>query len=217
MRKNSSILPGSLVAIAVLLTLAGHLLSISWLSYLFKPLATLLLFSIAFSHWFSHRNPYALWIAIGLLFSLAGDVALLWPALYFLLGLAAFLLTHIAYLIAFTRDAKFPARLVIWLLYLAIAGAFYALLFPNLPNNLKAPVAFYALLLASMTAQATGRSLVLKTQPARLAAMGAILFMLSDLLLAFDRFHTALLLAPVLILIPYYLAQWLIALSTARS
>jgi len=211
MRKNFSILLGSLVAIAVLLTLAGHLLSAPWLSYLFKPLATLLLFSIAFSYWVSHRNSYALWIAIGLLFSLAGDVALLWPALYFLPGLGAFLFTHVAYLMAFTRDAKFPARLPIWFLYLATAGAFYALLFPHLPNNLKSPVAFYALLLASMAAQAMGRSLVLKTQPARLAAIGAILFMLSDLLLAFDRFHTALLLAPILILIPYYLAQWLIA------
>jgi hypothetical protein len=38
--------------------------------------------------------------------------------------------------------------------------------------------------------------------------------MLPDFLLAFDRFHTLILLAPLLILIPYYLGQWRIASST---
>jgi uncharacterized membrane protein YhhN len=215
MRRNSSIFLGFVMAIAVLLTLAGHLLANPWLGYLFQPLATILVLSIAWSSWRARKNPYSFWITIGLLFSLAGDVALLWPSRYFLYGLLAFLLTHIAYLVAFTRDAKFPARPLLWIPYLAIAGALSTVLFPNVPNHLRVPVALYSLLLASMAAQAMGRSLILKTRPARLAAIGAIFFMLSDLLLAFDRFHTSIPLAPALILIPYYLAQWLIAYSTA--
>ncbi len=215
MRKVSSNLVGPLLAIAVLLTIAGHLLHYPWLEYFFKPLATVLILSIALAQWRSDKRPYSFWITTGLCFSLLGDIALLWPASYFLLGLAAFLATHVAYLIAFTREAKFPASLSLWLLYLAVASALFLLLFPDLPSNLKFPVALYSLLLATMAAQAMTRFLVLKSRPAGFAAFGAILFMLSDSLLAFDHFHSAIFLAPLMVLIPYYLGQWLIACSTA--
>jgi uncharacterized membrane protein YhhN len=206
---------GLLAAIAVLLTLAGLLLRHPLLADLFKPLATVLILSVALSQWRLNKIPYSRWITIGLFFSLIGDIALLWPNSRFLLGLAAFLVTHAAYLIAFTRDAKLPARVSIWFVYLAIAAAMLVFLFPNLPSSLKIPIALYSLLLASMAAQAMGRFLILETRPARLAAIGAILFMLSDLLLAFDHFHSAIPLAPVLVLSPYYVGQWLIACSTA--
>jgi uncharacterized membrane protein YhhN len=215
MIRRSSRLTGLLLALSVLLALAGDLLSRPWLLYIFKPLATLLLLNLALTNWRHSRTSFSLWITIGLVFSLLGDIAFIRPSRYFLPGLAAFLFTHAAYLIAFTRDAKFLARPFIWLAYLAISAAIYALLFPNLPGALRFPVAVYSVLLASMAAQATIRFLLLKTLAARFAAIGAGLFMLSDILLAFDRFHTALLLGPILVLIPYYLGQWLIAFSTA--
>src|SRR6202008_567819 len=216
-RSHVSHIPFSaLLFVAVALVLAGHLLRSPLLVYVSKPLATALILGIALVNWRSSRGSYSysLSISIGLLFSLVGDIFLLWPSLYFIHGLAAFLLTHLAYLIAFTRDARFPARVWIWILYLAIAATLYAFLYPNLPVPLKLPVALYSALLSSMAAQAMGRFLVVKTKPAQSAAIGAVFFMLSDFLLAFDRFHTLILLAPVLILIPYYLGQWLIASST---
>lgn len=206
----------ALIFVAVALVLAGHLLASPLLVYSFKPLATALILGIAIANWRRGKDcySYSLWISIGLLFSLVGDVFLLWPSLYFIHGLAAFLLTHLAFLIAFTRDARFPARVWIWILYLAIAATLYAFLYPNLPVPLKLPVALYSAVLSSMAAQAMGRFLVVKTKPAQSAAIGAVFFMLSDFLLAFDRFHSLILLAPVLILIPYYLGQWLIVSST---
>lgn len=206
----------ALIFVAVALVLAGHLLASPLLVYSFKPLATALILGIAIANWHRRKDcySYSLWISIGLLFSLVGDVFLLWPSLYFIHGLAAFLLTHLAFLIAFTRDARFPARVWIWILYLAIAATLYAFLYPNLPVPLKLPVALYSAVLSSMAAQAMGRFLVVKTKPAQSAAIGAVFFMLSDFLLAFDRFHSLILLAPVLILIPYYLGQWLIVSST---
>lgn len=206
----------TLIFVAVALVLAGHLLASPLLVYSFKPLATALILGIAIANWRGGKDcdSYSLWISIGLFFSLVGDVFLLWPSLYFIHGLAAFLLTHLAYLIAFTRDARFPARVWLWILYLAIAATLYAFLYPNLPVPLKLPVALYSAALSSMAAQAMGRFLVVKTKPAQSAAIGAVFFMLSDFLLAFDRFHTLILLAPVLILIPYYLGQWLIVSST---
>jgi uncharacterized membrane protein YhhN len=209
MTKSSPTFKGIPLAVAVAFVLAGHLFLYPWLVYIFKPLATVLTTNRR-----NRRDAYSLWVTIGLLCSLIGDVFLIWPSIFFLPGLLAFLLAHIAYLVAFTCGVKFPARSSIWLIYLAIAVALYAFLYPNLPNRLKLAVIIYSLLLASMASQAMGRALLLKTTPSYRAATGAIFFMLSDILLAFDRFHAFILLAPLLILIPYYLAQWLIARST---
>jgi uncharacterized membrane protein YccC len=53
---------GFLLAAAVALVLAGHLLPNPWLVYIFKPLATILILIIAFTNWFSRRDSYSLWI-----------------------------------------------------------------------------------------------------------------------------------------------------------
>jgi uncharacterized membrane protein YhhN len=203
-----------LAALASVIAILLHFVPAPALVYVFTPLATILITGIAFANWRAHREACAFWITIGLLFSLAGDLALLQPDRYFLPGLAAFLLTHVAYLVAFTRDVKFPARFSIWLLYLGVIAAIYVFLLVNFPAGLKLPIACYSVLLASMAAQAAGRSLTLKTTSARLAAIGGLLLMLSDTLLTFDRFHAPLTGAPALILTPYYLGQLLIASST---
>jgi|GEM_PF-5559891 hypothetical protein len=66
-----------------------------------------------------------------------------------------------------------------------------------------------------MTAQAIGGSLPLGTRAAKLSAIGALFFLISDTFLAWDRFHGGLLLGPALVLVPYYVAQLLIALSAS--
>jgi uncharacterized membrane protein YhhN len=78
-------------------------------------------------------------------------------------------------------------------------------------------VAVYAFALATMAAQAMGRYLWLRTGAALLAAVGALFFMVSDGLLATDRFRAAIPYAAVVVLVPYYIAQMLIALSTQRA
>ncbi|HKI11152.1 MAG TPA: lysoplasmalogenase [Candidatus Acidoferrum sp.] len=200
--------------VSIVAAIAVHFLASPLLLWTFAPLATLLILAIAFANWRVRKDRYSLWITIGLMFSLAGDVLLLTPDHFFLLGLSAFLLTHIAYLIAFTRDTLFPARRGVWILYLLFAACCNFLLFSRLPAGLRFPVAVYSVFLVSMAAQAMGRSILLRTSAARLAAVGALLFVLSDGLLAFDRFYALLRFAPLLILVPYYAAQWLIASST---
>jgi uncharacterized membrane protein YhhN len=206
-----------LAAFAVLITLLGCEWPSLWLVYIFKPLATLLIIAIAFQNWAHSKSAYSQWILMGLCFSLIGDVLLIWPNQYFLAGLAAFLLAHVAYLIAFTRDCTFPASLPVWMVYLAVAAAFFVVLFPTLPAGLRVPVAAYAALLSTMAGQAMGRFLLRHSRSAQCAAMGALLFLISDLLLALHRFHRPLLHSTVLILVPYYFGQWFIACSTAAQ
>ena len=119
MRRNFTIILSLVFLLAAVSSVAGSVFANSWFHDLSTPLATILLLTLATSHWFAFKRNYALWIAIGLFFSLLGDIALLRPADYFLPGLIAFLFAHVAYLIAFTRDAKFPARFSIWLLFLS--------------------------------------------------------------------------------------------------
>ncbi len=200
--------------VSIVAAIVVHFLASPLLLWTFAPLATILILAIAFASWRARKDRYSLWITIGLLFSLAGDVLLLRPEHFFLLGLSAFLLTHIAYLIAFTRDTPFPAPSEVWIFYLLFAACCNFLLFSRLPAGLRFPVAVYSLFLMSMAAQAMGRSFLLRTSAARFAAVGALLFVLSDGLLAFNRFYKPVPLAPLLVLLPYYAAQWLIASST---
>ena len=157
MRRNFTIILSLVFLLATVSSVAGSVFANSWFHDLSTPLATILLLTLATSSWFAFKRNYALWIAIGLFFSLLGDIALLRSADYFLSGLVAFLFAHVAYLIAFTRDAKFPARFSIWLLFLLVAATLYWYLSPGLPGVLKLPVAVYALLLASMAGVAMGR------------------------------------------------------------
>jgi len=203
-------------AIAAGLAIVGHLLNDLWLIYVFKPLATVLILALALANSRKTKLPFARWIALGLFFSLWGDILLIWPDRWFLPGLAVFLLAHVAYLAAFTRNVKFPASAPVWLALLAVAAGNFFVLRPHLPRGLELPVAIYAFAVATMAAQAIGRELILRTAAARLAAIGGFLFLVSDALLAWSRFRHFIPLAPLLVLAPYYAGQLLIALSTTE-
>jgi uncharacterized membrane protein YhhN len=216
MRRNSTLILSFFFLLAAVFSLLGNFFTHPWLHDVFTPFATICILCIALFNWRRFKESCAFWICTGLFFSLLGDIALLRPTQHFLPGLVAFLVAHIAYLIAFTCNAKFPARFSIWLAYIVVAAMLYYVLLPGLPRALKLPVAAYAILLASMAGQAMGRYSVRRTRPTLLAAIGALLFLLSDTLLSLDRFSSALPYASLLILAPYFVGQWLIALSTAE-
>lgn len=207
-----------LVVFAVCGALSTGSLHRPLLHFSFQPIATILILAIPLTQHIKHPSSFALWISVGLFFSLFGDVFLLFHDRCFLFGLSAFLLAHISYLIAFTRDVSFPARLSVWLIYFAVVGCFVLfVVFPKLPSGLRLPIIVYMFFVVSMAAQSMGRFLILKNIPAGLAAFGAIFFVLSDSLLAFDRFQSPIPAAAFFVLIPYYIAQWSIALSTQPS
>jgi uncharacterized membrane protein YhhN len=199
-------------------TLASALLAIAaapWalhaplLAFVFKPLATVLI--IVFAVGRGHDQPaLRRWVLIGLWASLAGDVALLWPKEGFLPGLVSFLLAHLAYLLAFTRTQRFAAQGPPFLAYALVAGGILALLWPGVPAPLRLPVLLYVLALAAMAAQA---AVLWRAGAPRggVLALGGALFVLSDALLATNRFAAPLPMASLWILASYWAAQWCIA------
>lgn len=158
---------------------------------------------------FDSNSSYR-WLAAALLASLAGDVFLMLRGL-FIPGLVSFLLAHLCYLKQFRRGVPWFGHRLALAATLAAGAAMYAFLcWGGLPAALRAPVAAYVLVIALMAAQAWSRQRALGGRAALQVALGACCFMLSDALLATDRFVAPLPWAPLWVLTTYYAAQVLI-------
>ena len=200
----------------VVLFLLGLHLELKWLTLLSKPLPVgcLLL-------WLRSARPsaYRHWIAVGLGFSLLGDLLLEWPADLFVLGLAAFLLAHLAYLTAYLGESR---RLAPFALLSAalVAGSMFAVLASAGLGALLVPVLLYSLAIGAMLWRGLARlgAPHVAARSAWLAATGAVLFVLSDSLIGINRFVAAFDGARYAIILSYWLGQFAIAASVlARS
>jgi uncharacterized membrane protein YhhN len=129
---------------------------------------------------------------------------------YFIPGLVSFLAAHLCYLFLFRQGVRWFASGRALLATLAAAGVMIVVLFPHLGPVLRVAVTAYALVIALMAAQAIGRATVLRDPASVAVAVGAGFFMLSDTLLAINRFAQPLPMASFAVLATYYLAQVLI-------
>jgi uncharacterized membrane protein YhhN len=211
-------MPTTLLPVAVLLSAALCIAAATGLlpptlAFAFKPLTTLLVIAWAWPRgraWPKQRRL----VLVGLWLSLAGDVFLLWPKEGFLPGLVSFLLAHLAYIAAFSQPLRFGARPLVFGVYAVIAAAILSALWSGVPGALRVPVIAYVLCLASMAAQAGGWWRSAPTLPeARFAALGGVLFMASDSLLAINKFAAPLPASALWILATYWAAQMCIARS----
>ena len=229
-RRTKGTLLAAAIALAAIGAIAGALLAQAdpagpgrWLHWLCKPLATILIIGLAGGAASPLSSRYRRRIVAGLVFALFGDVLLMLPGDFFVPGLAMFLLAHLCFLAGWLDDSRFAARPLAWLACLIVGAGLLATLWPGLAPPLRPAVAVYALVLATMAGQALGRAWQhavahdALAMPTRRAAVGALLFMASDSLLAWDRFRDALPLASLWVLGTYYPAIWLIARSVARQ
>ena len=209
-------------AVAALLAIASApwALDRPWLNFAFKPSATLCVIAWA-ALGRSDDGLVKRWIVIGLVFSLAGDVALLWPVQGFLMGLVAFLLGHLSYLVGLTRRVKFLASPPAFGAWAIVAASVLASLWHGVPPELRAPVLAYVTALAAMAAQASSVWLARRAQPDaarwRTVAIGAALFVLSDAILATDKFVGGIPMPTLFNLSTYWLGQWFIARAAVRA
>ena len=201
------------IAASAVLAIAGALSAPAGLGlhYVFKPVTTLLLIAFA---WRS-EDPHGLrpGVITGLLFSLVGDVALMLPIDAFVVGLGAFLLAHLAYIVAFFRHGRPKAVALAWLGYGLLAAGVLSLLLPQVPGPMQGAVIGYVVVLTGMAAFAFGA----RERGGAGLAVGGALFVLSDGLLAWDRFASAVPLASLWVLATYWAAQWCIARSIAAE
>lgn len=150
------------------------------------------------------------WVWFALFFSWIGDVLLMLPYDLFIFGLGSFLIAHLFYIRHFLqqwnrKQEQFQAAYLFGVL--SYLGILLYLLFPVL-GALKVPVIFYGIIISTMLL------LALQTRK-RGYQLGALCFVLSDSLLAINKFHTPLPLAGLWVMSTYGLAQFYIV-KTSR-
>lgn len=153
-----------------------------------------------------------------LTFSWIGDVILLFAdkgEIYFILGLVAFLVSHVFYIVLFSKQTicksisnklSFGAGIGLILLYFF---GMITTLGPKL-GSLTIPVVIYAVVISTMLFYALKGSFQWNTIPYQSVLIGAVFFISSDSILAFNKFDQAIPYASFLIMITYLAAQFCI-------
>jgi len=163
-------------------------------------------------------------VIFALLFSWLGDVLLLFDkraGSFFVVGLLAFLTAHVFYIFYFLkiRRRNRPPKLPHALVFAAIAVytvSLFAFVAPHV-ENLLMPVAVYALVISTMLA-ASLAAFDFRRQPfGKIAVAGTLLFIVSDSILALNRFAAPFEYAPALVMLTYGTAQFLIAEASRRN
>ena len=181
-------------------------------TFFIKPLLLIPLMIAAFkSPVFFNKK----WLFYALTFSWLGDILLLFvfkDNLFFILGLVSFLIAHIFYVFLFLKElkkagGKFHVKqpgLTLIALYII---AFYALLGPRL-GDMQIPVIVYALIISFMLYVAYLLYPFWSKPSSLLLLTGALSFVISDSLLAINKFFAPFPNAGFFIMVTYLFAQW---------
>lgn len=183
------------------------------------PVKTVLSLLFILTAWVQpHAMPsYALFVMLGLVCCLGGDVFLALPQKrMFLFGLVSFLVGHVFYVVAFfsiSDVSRFTAMGV--LQTLVVGTGIFLRLKPHL-GELKKPVLGYIVVISVMLcgAWSTLGAAHLSSAAKTMVFAGAVSFYLSDMLVARDRFLKTAFLNRLIGLPLYYAGQFLIAFST---
>lgn len=175
----------------------------------FKLIPMLLIITLAICKRAGNVSKFKILIIIGLIFCAIGDYTLQW----FLLGLTSFFIGHIFYISAFSTTNEKPVPISIKI-SLFCYGAIMAIwigstVFKQGDGILSIAVALYIAVILTMgwTAVRTG---------SKFALIGALSFILSDSILAINKFVIDVPFSHQAIMLTYYLAQLLIALSISQ-
>ncbi len=201
-----------LVAVSAGVTIIADRRGRFGLVYIFKPLATVLVIVLAVVRARPGDRSYAPFILAGLAASLAGDILMMLRRKRFSAGLGAFLLGHLLYFAAMVSRVSRPLSLGVLLPYVLYFGFVTGALWGRL-GRMKFPVLAYMLVIMAMAAAAAQAHSGTPSSLTLGALWGSILFIVSDSVLAANRFVRPFPSAQVLILGTYYAAQTLIALS----
>jgi uncharacterized membrane protein YhhN len=188
-----------------------------WLRYITKGL----LMPALLVYFLSASSTHHKWIVSALLFSWAGDVLLLFEAVhtnYFIFGLTAFLLAHIFYILFFEKIIRQERRKKKYVFLLPVSlyyGGLMYLLLPHL-GSMKVPVLLYGIVICYMLLQALQLAGIKNRQAATAIIAGAVFFVISDSLLALDKFYHPFAFSGILVMMTYGVAQFFLIAGAVK-
>jgi len=195
------------------LAILGAEKRVQWLQVVFKPLTTLLFFAIIGRP----ETTFARWVTAGIALSVIGDIALLSESnRAFMVGLAALLLAHVAYVIGFVGIAVWSPHVAIVAVLVGLSSVLLLRAIWKGAAGMHAATIAYAAVISAMVISASatvGGPLLM----APYAAVGAVLFYISDASLALNRFRKPLPHSALLAMGVYWLGQLGIAIAAAAS
>ena len=182
--------------------------------FISKPLIVISL--LVYYYYGSQREDRSPTFILALVACLAGDVFLMNPE-YFIPGLVSFLVGHLLYIFAYRQhqneddvDSLRGLQRVRLAFPIVLAGTgLVVILFPVL-GSMQLPVMIYAAVITVMALTALFRYGRTTSKSFWLVFAGAVLFMMSDSILAFNKFMKPVANAGLLIMITYMAAQFLI-------
>ncbi|QTD38441.1 lysoplasmalogenase [Polaribacter batillariae] len=208
MTKQIKITTASMLFLAVVVFhLYGLVNSNEW-AFFTKPF---LMITLTIVYLVSVKKPN-FWYVSALFFSFWGDVFLLFKEKFFLFGLASFLLAHVLFIkisTSFLKKVK-PYKLL-------IVSVPFALIFISLLSvlkdglgNLLLPVIIYGITISTFGVVALLNYLQEKSTANLWLFLGAFIFVISDSVLAINKFYEAKEMYGFIIMATYVVAQYLI-------
>lgn len=160
-------------------------------------------------------------IVLALIFSWLGDVLLMFETKnenFFILGLVAFLIAHIFYILFFEKiivAENLKKRYWLFLPVMVYYVVLISVLSPTL-EDMKWPVRVYGIVISYMLIKALQTGWIRNRMAALYLISGAILFVISDSILALNKFYQPFEYAGIFIMVTYGLAQLLITIGAVR-
>ena len=217
MKKYTSLILHLVLLIIVVIELTGRFTDNIRLEYPVKPL--IMIWMAVYFLIYSRKKSFTIPVLIAFFFSWLGDNFLMFSGrneLFFFAGVGGFFLAQLSYIFIFSRYSeenrqgylrKKPLLIIFFLLYVA---GIYIVLLPGLEGIMKPVILIYALSLMAMSMMALNRRGRVNPPSFRYVFAGSILFLLSDSMIAINKFTTEFPLAGFWIMITYISAQYLI-------
>ena len=198
------------------LDLIGIIFKIESLLYVFKPFIMLALLFL----YTSSVSDINKWYSTALIFSFFGDVFLMYPGQFpFKIGLISFLIAHILFIRIVMQRIKKVSFLSI-LTAIIPFGIFLSLLIFTIKDNLDellVPVIIYGFTISMFGVVSLINYVETKSAKSIWMLIGALLFMISDTLLAINKFYNPVHILEIFVMVTYILAQYFIFRSMVQK
>jgi uncharacterized membrane protein YhhN len=217
MDKRTSILLHLLLIAIAALELTGRITGNINLEYPVKPL--IMIWMAIYFLRYRRKRDFTIPVLSAFFFSWLGDIFLMFSHRgdhFFYAGVGGFFLAQISYIYTFSKFSEYSRKgylqenLIIAFLFLGYAAGILYLLYPMLEGLMKPIIIVYALSLIGMSMTALNRNGRVNRMSYLLVFIGSVLFVLSDSMLALDRFYTEIPMAGFWIMLTYISAQYLI-------
>jgi uncharacterized membrane protein YhhN len=212
-----------LVSAGVLLAEVG---GSDWVYLICKPA---IMITLGLHYWITQRDQDQLIsksVVLAIIFSCAGDTLLMLQGKdgnFFMYGLGAFLVAHIFYILAYrqhqssdTSNELQGLQKIRYAFPILLSGTGLVVILYSRLGGMKIPVLIYAIVLTGMVLAALFRFGKTSTSSFALVFGGAILFMISDSLIAINKFLEPLPMAGIWIMVTYIFAQYLIVTGLSK-